>query len=343
MPKEFIFAAGEFRASRVFAPAESSAMNNIPNPSTATLPELASRRSFLRRAGLASMTAALAPAAVPLLLGTQSSLADDATDLDIAVLNFALNLEYLEAEFYTYASTGAGIEAQGVAVTGSGTPGTTTVKPNFAKVPFSSTIIEGYANEIFQDELNHVIFLRAALGDSNVIARPAIDLYNSFNTAYAAATKTPGATFDPFAGDVPFLYGAFIFEDVGVTAYHGAAKLITNKAYLTAAAGILAVEAYHASEVRTVLYGLSQSMNDPSILSTVQAISDLRDSLDSPNVDKDQGLTDANGNVNIVPTDANSIAFARSTSQVLDIVYGAHKATSGLFFPNGVNGAVQQN
>ena len=92
-----------------------------------------------------------------------------------------------------------------------------------------------------------------------------------------------------------------------------------------------------------MLYGLSQSMNDPSILTTVQAISDLRDSLDGTNHDKDQGLTDANGNVNIVPTDPNSIAFARSTSQVLDIVYGAHKATSGLFFPNGVNGGVQQS
>ena len=301
---------------------------------------LPNRRAFLRRAGLASAVAAIAPAAASLLSGTRTArAADDMTDVDAAVLTFALNLEYLEAEFYSYAFFGDSITNHGAGIDGTGTPGDTVVKAN-SKVPFANPLVEQYAREIAQDEINHVIFLRAALNDAGItpIAKPAIDLLNSFNTAAKVAGIAD--TFDPFSNDTAFLLGSFVFEDVGVTAYHGAAGLITNKGYLGAAAGILAVEAYHAGIIRTTLYALNEQAGDNSIAQTVEKISSLRDALDGAR-DKDQGIIDADGNANLVPTNGASIVYGRSTRKVLNIVYGGVDASKGLFFPGGFNGAIK--
>lgn len=278
------------------------------------------RRGLLRGTGAGALALGALAATGVAVTGTPAS-AQGVTDAD--VLNFALNLEYLEAEYYIRAATGGGLtsaDTNGTGVQGPVTGG--------RQVPFETPAIQQYANEIAQDELTHVRFLRTVLG-ANAVAEPSIDLAASFSTLAQAAGL--GSAFDPYADENSFLLGAYVFEDVGVTAYRGAAPLVQNKTILSAAAGLLGVEAYHASEVRVLLL-------QRGFASQTQQISDLRAAL-SGQAD-DQGVL-LNGVINIVPTDENSLVFARSTRQVLNIVYGAQNTGSGLFFPAGLNGAIR--
>jgi hypothetical protein len=297
------------------------------------------RREFFRTALGATAVAAAGAAA---LSWEASASAQTLTDAD--VLNFALNLEYLEANFYSWAVYGAPISSD--MVSGTGTYGAVS---GGQKASFTDPVVAAYAKEIAQDEIAHVNFLRAALG-SSAVAQPAIDLSTGPTGAFskvaqAAGIVAAGTSFNPFSSDENFLLGAFIFEDVGVTAYKGAAPLITSTVYLQAAAGILATEAYHASLIRATLY--SKGVSTASYRTYADDISDARDSLDGSS-DLDQGIspvtpTDGSGvRSNIVPADQNGLVYSRSTEQVLNIVYlnAAAKVTSGGFFPNGVNGLI---
>ena len=283
-------------------------------------PEGLDRRSLMGRLGLGAAGAAAvgALASAGVTGSATPASAQGVTDADI--LNFALNLEYLEAEYYNRGVRGYGLTAAEI-----GTPGSVT---GGSKVPFQTAAIQQYATEIATDELDHVLFLRSALGAA-AVPEPTLDLVNSFNTLAMAAGL--GSSFDPFASEDNFLLGAYVFEDVGVTAYHGAAPLVQNKQILVYASGILGTEAYHASLIRTVLFQLGFATQTQQISALRAALSQAAD---------DYGVIQ-NGTSSIILTDSNSQIFSRTPRQVLNIVYGAVNATSGLFFPQGLNGAIR--
>jgi Ferritin-like domain len=251
------------------------------------------RRGFMTRVGLAGVSVA-AGSILTSCLGSGAVVSAQAAP-EIDVLNFALNLEYLEANFYQVAVNGAPLSS-------SDTGGGAGTVSGGSKVSFSDATLAKIAAEIAQDELLHVRFLRTALG-SAAVAQPNINL---------------SALGIGFANDNEFLTLSRAFEDTGVSAYAGAATLLSGK-NLQAAAQILAVEAYHAGNIR-----LEVEQKGITVPAT--------DSLDVP---PDQ--------MHFFPVDSNALAIKRTTSQVLAIVYANPTAgtSSGGFFPNGLTGNIK--
>jgi hypothetical protein len=249
---------------------------------------------------------------------------DDIKDEDI--FRFALNLEYMEAEYYLRGTTGKGIEDSDVG----SKPGDVV---GGKKVSFETPALGEFMREVAENELAHVRFYRKTLG-SNAVDRPAID----FDAGFAAVAKAAGlgADFDPFGNQMNFVLGGMLFEDVGVTAYAGAATVLKNKEFLAAAAGILAVEAYHMGMARSTLYRMGEKA-----WKAANAVSDARDKIDGPD-DKDQGIR-VDGKANFVPSTPDAIAFTRTPQEVLRIVYLTDQSgvSKGGFYPNGMNGTLK--
>ncbi len=251
------------------------------------------RRNFLKNVGLAG--AGIAAGAVIQGCSDNSKNNPSAQTVpETDVLNFALNLEYLEAEFYSVAVTGSTLSAS---VTGG-----TSMATGGAKVTFTDTRIADIAAEILNDEMLHVQYLRTALGGL-AVSEPAINL-NALGIGFGSQAE--------------FLTLSRAFEDTGVSAYAGAATLLSGN-NLQAAAQILATEAYHAGNIRLNI--VQQGITVPAT-----------DSMDVP---PDE--------THFFAVDANALAIKRTPSQVLAIVYAnaTTGTSSGGFYPNGLNGNIK--
>jgi hypothetical protein len=281
------------------------------------------RRTLKGIAAVGAATALAARRSAPVAaLGTPMAAADIDDD---AIYTFVLNLEYLEAEYYLRGTTGAGIEAADIGAN----PGEVT---GGSLVPFATDAIRQFAEELAANELAHVRYYRQSLGDE-AIDRPAIDLTAGFAAVGQAAGF--GDDYSPFTDELNFLLGGMLFEDVGVTGYHGAMPLIRDKTRQGDIAGILGVEAYHMGMARSQLYQAG-----PTAQQAANAITAIRGQLNGmPGIE--QGIA-IDGRANFVPSDDRGIVFTRTPQQVLQIVYVTPDTGvgSGGFFPNGVNGAI---
>lgn len=146
------------------------------------------------------------------MLGAKWAFADGKKDFQspLDVLNYALTLEYLEAEFYRQGNREGKVHGKAAR----------------------------YLKQIQKDEETHVATLQDTIAQvgGQAVSAPQVDFGKSF--------KTGGS----------FLETAYVFENLGVQAYLGAApSLFKEKKLLSAAASIFGVEARHAAVIANLL------------------------------------------------------------------------------------------
>ena len=276
-----------------------------------------------RRSFFSSLTAlGAATAAAGLLAYTPSAKAQAASGPSILdVLNFALNLEYLEANLYLSVTGGAPVSSYlggGAAI--SGLPGALSLDPQ------TLATFENLVN----DETRHITLLRELIFQlgSTPINQPVID--------YTLGGKMKITT------QAQLLAVTRQFTAVGTSAYAGGAQyLVSNPTILTGAAEVLGAESQHLGGINYLC--ALQGVVSPAV-----------DATDVPPTSPNGFFTLTPATSLVVTTDqvvsGPALGPVRTPQQVLGIVYGVSTAAttvppsgvvSGGFFPNGLNGAVK--
>ena len=131
--------------------------------------------AFSRRQTLLAGVGAglLATPFTPTLLDAAEKTSGEIKDEDI--FRFALNLEYMEAEYYLRGTRGKGLDSADLGKS----PGKVV---GGEKVAFKNKVLKEFLEEVAENELAHVRFYRKALGAGSV-DRPAIDFTAGFDAA----------------------------------------------------------------------------------------------------------------------------------------------------------------
>lgn len=266
---------------------------NILTNLSETDPEIFERTSE-RRSVIKNWSKGIALTALPLALGSLFKKAyGKNTGLITDTLNFALTLEYLEAEFYQTALNSSGLIPSGAPT--------------------------GAIQTIYNHEAAHVTFLQqviTAAGETPV-AKPTFD-FSGGNGSGSGPFLTAFSDYDLF------LAVAQTFEDTGVRAYKGqAANLITDNVALEAALNIHSVEARHASHIRSMRKARGASVK-PWVTLNQSGIgnSAVQPSYDGEEVTNQAGIeiTNINGESISNATASESFDEPLTTQQVLAIV-----------------------
>ncbi|KAL5158026.1 Desiccation-related protein PCC13-62 [Glycine soja] len=248
---------------------------------------------------------------------------------DADLLEFPLNLEYLEAEFFLFRAFGYGLDVAAPNLTGGGPP------PIGAKKVELDSLAKDVILQFAFQEVGH---LRAIKSKVTGFPRPLLDLSSaSFAKLMDSAFEKPLVPpFDPYANSLNFIIASYVIPYVGLTGY----------------VGLLGVESGQDAVLRELLYECKVQLvaqYKVTVAEFTNRISIHRSKLGNMGM-KDEGIivpkelgAESRVRGNILAGDDDSLAYSRTPEEILRIVYGSdHEDVCGGFYPNGASGRIAQ-
>ncbi|KAM6544968.1 hypothetical protein CsatB_025704 [Cannabis sativa] len=265
---------------------------------------------------------------------------------DVDLLEFPLNLEFFEAEFFLYGALGYGLDKVAPQLTKGGPPPIGATKANL------DTLTK---DVILQFGLQEVGHLRAIQKTVKGFPRPLLNLSSSsfanvIDNAFGRKLRPP---FNPYKNSINFLIASYVIPYVGLTGYVGTNPNLNGTTSKRLVAGLLGVESGQDAVIRAMLYERRKMIVKPyniNVAEFTNQISKLRNKLGKAGL-KDEGLMvptslGAEGRVsgNVLSANQDSLSYGRTPMEILRIVYGSgNEHVPGGFYPKGGNGRIAKS
>ncbi|XP_058783767.1 desiccation-related protein PCC13-62-like [Vicia villosa] len=267
------------------------------------------------------------------------------TKSDVDLLEFALNLEYLEAEFFLYGATGRGLDVFAPQLAQGGPP---PIGGRMASLdPFTKDIITQFGLQ----EIGHLRVIKSVVKG---FPRPLLNISKEsfakvMDDAFGKPLRPP---FDAYANSINYLLASYVIPYVGLTGYVGASPNLQDPKFKKLVASLLGVEAWQDAVIRTLLYERRKSRVFPYTITVEEftnRISMLRNKLGNDGI-KDEGLVvpikqgaEGKSSGNILVGDEYSNSYPRTPVEILRIGYGGNESAPGGFYPKGANGNIAKS
>ncbi|KAE9591621.1 hypothetical protein Lalb_Chr20g0120681 [Lupinus albus] len=167
---------------------------------------------------------------------------------DVDVIEFYLNLEYLEAEFFLFGCTGEGLDVAAPELTQGGP------SPIGARLATFETL--NMLLVFMNFALKEIGHLRAIKNIVRGFPRPLLNLSSTtfgqvMDNAFGRPLHPP---FDPYASEINYILASYVIPYVTLTGYVGANPELQNATSKKLVAGLLGVKSIEDGYIRELLY-----------------------------------------------------------------------------------------